>query len=200
MRHLVATRPVEGQPLALREQIVGAAAELTVDAGWSRVTMARLAERVGVSRQTIYNEVGSKPDLAESMVLRELGLFLLGVEAGFDRHPDNLQAALRCAMVSVLTYARDNALLQAIVSAAYGSETDLLPLLTTRSETLLDTAKAVLVHRIDGYPDDGREEHQVGITADLIVRAILSHVMTPSGTVEETADELSWVSSRLLAN
>ncbi len=201
--HLVATPPVQGQALALQEMIVAAAADLTVDVGWSHVTMARLAERVGVSRQTIYNEIGSKPELAEAMVLRELGLFLLGVEAGFDRYPDNLPAALRSAVASVLGYARDNALLQVIVSAAHGAGADLLPLLTTRSDTLIDTAKLVVHDRIDAYAedegDDG-DDYQLDITVDLIVRLVLSHVLKPSGTVEETADEIGWVASRLLAN
>jgi AcrR family transcriptional regulator len=52
----------------LRARIVAAAAVLTTETGWSEVTMARLAERVGVSRQTVYNEIGSKPALAEAMI------------------------------------------------------------------------------------------------------------------------------------
>ena len=37
-----------------------AAVRLTAQIGWSQVTMARLAQEVGVSRQTVYNEVGTK--------------------------------------------------------------------------------------------------------------------------------------------
>ena len=52
-----------------RERVVDAAVRLTAQIGWSQVTMARLAEEVGVSRQTVYNEVGTKPGLAEAMRL-----------------------------------------------------------------------------------------------------------------------------------
>ena len=53
------------------ERILATAAEMTAEVGWSGVTMAALAERVGVSRQTVYNEWGSRDRLAEAMVLRE---------------------------------------------------------------------------------------------------------------------------------
>ena len=43
---------------SLRDRLVTAAVELTLAHGWSQVTMARLAAEVGVSRQTVYNEVG----------------------------------------------------------------------------------------------------------------------------------------------
>ena len=74
----------------LRQRIVAAAVELTTTQGWAHVTMSRLAERVGVSRQTVYNEIGTKPALAEAMILAELDRFLAAVESAFDRHPDDL--------------------------------------------------------------------------------------------------------------
>ena len=71
----------------MRERIVGAAAAMTTESGWSAVTMGALADRVGVSRQTVYNEVGTKPGLAEAMILHELDRFLGVVTAAFDAHP-----------------------------------------------------------------------------------------------------------------
>ena len=80
------------------ERILAAAAEMTAELGWSGVTMAALAERVGVSRQTVYNEWGSRDRLAEAMVMRELGAFLDEVDAGFDAYPGDLEAAVAEAM------------------------------------------------------------------------------------------------------
>ena len=71
-----------------RDRIVAAAVEMITSSGWASVTMVRLAESVGVSRQTVYNEVGSKPALAEAMVLEELARFLGIVERAFDDEPD----------------------------------------------------------------------------------------------------------------
>ena len=55
-----------------RDRLVTAAARFTAANGWAELTMAKLADLVGVSRQTVYNEIGGKPQLAEAMVLREL--------------------------------------------------------------------------------------------------------------------------------
>jgi AcrR family transcriptional regulator len=77
-----------GRPAsALRERVVRAAVELTAEVGWSRVTMAVLADHVGVSRQTVYNEMGTKAGLAEAMILHELERFLAVVDAAFDATP-----------------------------------------------------------------------------------------------------------------
>ena len=52
--------------------------------------MARLAQAVGVSRQTVYNEIGTKNALAEAMILSELDRFLAVVTGAFDDHPEDL--------------------------------------------------------------------------------------------------------------
>lgn len=183
--------------LTMNERVVAAAAELTCEVGWAGVTMAKLADRVGVSRQTVYNEIGSKPALAETMVLRELATFLAEVEAAFDAHPDDLVAAIRAAAANVLTAAADNALLQAVVSASYGAETELLPLLTTDSDALVDAAKAVVAARLDGY-EVAIDTSRLGASTDIIVRLVLSYVTHPSGTPEQTADDLAWIVGRAL--
>ncbi len=135
----------------MSERVVAAAAELTCEVGWSGVTMGKLADRVGVSRQTVYNEMGSKPALAEAMVLRELATFLAAVDRAFDRHPQDLVDAIRAAVTDVLVEAERNALLQAVVSSAYGAESDLLPLLTTESDALVHTAHQVVAGRVATY-------------------------------------------------
>ncbi|MFE1380675.1 TetR/AcrR family transcriptional regulator [Streptomyces sp. NPDC058740] len=48
---------------------------------WSAVRMVDVAARARVSRQTLYNEFGSKEGLARALVRREADLYLRGVEA-----------------------------------------------------------------------------------------------------------------------
>ncbi|HWO68702.1 MAG TPA: TetR family transcriptional regulator [Umezawaea sp.] len=182
---------------AHRRRIIAAAIELTARSGWATVTMAVLAESVGVSRQTVYNEIGSKQALAEAMVHDELGRFLAVVEQAFDREPADLAAAVRGAVRAVLDLARDNALLRAIVSATHDADTDLLPLLTTHAGSLLTTAKTVLTHRLAPF-DLPLDDHQLAVTVDVVVRAVLSHVMQPSDTPERTAADIAWLVDALV--
>jgi len=181
----------------MHERVVAAAADLTLEVGWAGVTMGKLADRVGVSRQTVYNEVGSKPQLAEEMVLAELAKFLAVVDAAFDRHPDDLVEAIRAAARGVLELAASNALLQAVVSASYGAETELLPLLTTHSDALVLTANQAVHGRVHRY-HVALDERQLDAAIDMIVRLVLSHVVHPTGTPADTADGIAWISERTL--
>jgi AcrR family transcriptional regulator len=183
--------------LTMHERVVAAAADLTLEVGWAGVTMGKLADRVGVSRQTVYNEVGSKPKLAEEMVLAELAKFLAVVDAAFDRYPDDLVEAIRAAARGVLELAGSNALLQAVVSASYGAETELLPLLTTHSDALVLTANDAVRRRIRHYHLD-IDDRSLDAAIDMVVRLVLSYVVHPTGTPADTADDIAWISGRTL--
>jgi AcrR family transcriptional regulator len=183
--------------VTLRERVIEAAVTLTTERGWAEVTMARVAEAVGVSRQTVYNEIGTKPRLAEAMIMRELDRFLGLVTVAFDAHPTDLVAAIRDASGAVLEASQDNKLLHAIVSATHGADTELLPLLTTHAGALLSTAKLVVVERVAPY-DVALGPEQLDAAVDMVVRVVLSHVMQPSGAPGRTADDIAWVAARVL--
>ena len=159
--------------------------------------MGTIADRVGVSRQTVYNEVGTKPGLAEAMILHELDRFLGVVNLAFDAHPHDLVAAIRTASRDVLVLAEGNPLLHAVVSATHGADTELLPLLTTHAESLLAAAKLVIAERIEPYAIGLDEEH-LEAAIDMVVRVVLSHVMQPSATPDRTADAIAWIAARVL--
>ena len=180
-----------------RERIVRAAAELTTGNGWAWVTMTKLAEAVGVSRQTVYNEIGTKSALAEAMILHELDRFLELVNTAFDECPDDLIGAVREASRAVLVFAEGNLLLRAVVSATHGADTELLPLLTTHSQSLLGVAKLVVTDRVADY-DIRLDAERLSASIDVVVRLVLSHVMQPSDTPERTARDIAWIAERVL--
>lgn len=184
-------------PASTRDRVVAAAVGLTTELGWSHVTMARLADEVGVSRQTVYNEVGSRAGLAEAMILRELDRFLEVVSVAFDQHPEDLVGAIRAAARAVLEHAADNQLLKAVVSATHGADTELLPLLTTHAGSLLGVAKMVIADRVEPY-DVALDRKHLEAAIDMVVRVVLSHVMQPSGAPADTADDIAWIAARVL--
>lgn len=183
--------------LATGERILAAAAEMTAELGWSDVTMAALADRVGVSRQTVYNEWGSRDRLAEAMVLRELGAFLHEVDAGFDQHPRDLEAGIREAIARVLALAEVNPLLRAIVTATHGAETELVPLLTTRADAVIAAARGRVSECLLSY--DGVRRSSVDVMSDILVRTVLSHVMQPAADSTRLPSGLARVATRVLA-
>lgn len=182
----------------MRQRVVAAALELTVAEGWSAVTMSRVAERVGVSRQTVYNEVGSKPALAEALVLTELERFLAVVVDAFARHPRDLEAGVESAVAGVLAHGRGSELLRAILAGADDSSAGLLPPLSTDAGAVLDAARSVVVAQLSAYDVDA-PPRRVEAVADMLARTVLSHVMSPSGTPARTAADLAALTTAALA-
>ena len=183
---------------ALRDRILAAAVDRTTRHGWASLTMARLADDVGVSRQTVYNEIGGKDALAQAIVLDELGRFLALVEAQFDRHPRDPVAGIASAASAVLARAATHPLLRAIVSLDAGAQTDLLPLLTTDAGSVVEASIAVVTGRLKCYPALGTRARAV--TADAVVRVVLSHMTQTTIDVERVTADIRWLAGRLLAS
>lgn len=188
----------------VRDRLLDAASRITTEEGWPAVTMAKVAERVGVSRQTVYNELGSKPSLGQAMVLRELERFMAVVADELDRHPDIVEG-IRWAARRTLDMARDNPLLHAVLASAHGSArgttpaggNDLLPYLTTDAEPLIMAASAVIGEHIPAQ-DLAIGGPALDAAIDSIVRLVLSHVMQPGGSPRATADHIAWIAERVL--
>jgi AcrR family transcriptional regulator len=182
----------------LRDRLLDAAASITAAEGWGTVTMAKLADEVGVSRQTVYNELGSKPRLAEALVMRELDRFLEIVRGRMAAETE-LVDALRSACEGALAAAAANPLLKAILESAHTGGSDLLPLLTTQSQGLIEGARAVVLESLEeqGF-ETGLDGAELRTAVDAIIRLVLSHVMQPAKSPAEAASDIAWVASHVI--
>lgn len=194
------TAPTTTAPVRVR--LLEAAARITAEQGWSSVTMSKVAVQAGVSRQTVYNELGSKAKLGQAMVLAELERFLAAVATELDAH-DDLVDAIRAAARRTLEMAGENPLLRAVLASAHaegpGGSNDLLPFLTTDAEPLILAARTVIEEHIaDRRTAIGLSDQHLGDAIDAIVRLVLSHVMQPGGSPEATAEAVAWIASRVL--
>jgi len=182
----------------LRDRLFDAAAGVFADEGWRRLTMAKVADRAGVSRQTVYNEFGTKQQLAEQLVMRELDTFLDVVRRSFDSETDFV-AAVHRALVGALSAAEENALLRVVLGSEHSGDSELLPFIT-QSQGLIDRAREFLVAQVTThFPELPVGQDRLAVAMESVVRLVLSHVTRPSGTPESTADDLSWLVGALVA-
>ncbi|MFH7338348.1 TetR family transcriptional regulator [Streptomyces sp. KHY 26] len=103
---------------AARESLLDAAYTALACRPWSAVRMVEVAAAAGVSRQTLYNEFGSKDGLARALVRREADGYLAGVEralAGAGGTWERLTAAAEWTAAA----ARDNALVRALLTGCW---------------------------------------------------------------------------------
>lgn len=162
----------------LRASILDAARERATHTDWDGVRIADIAKDVGVSRQTIYNEFGTKQQLAETLFNREMQVFLDGI-VGVCRSATDLESAMRNALDWMFSEARTHAMLQRMLSDAHeGSSTALLPLLTTNANVIVRPTRTLLAELFDErWPVPGRETERI---ADVVVRLSMSHVVLHS--------------------
>jgi AcrR family transcriptional regulator len=167
----------------MRERLLDAVDDLLADRDWASVTMADIARGAGVSRQTLYNEFGSRQEFAQAYVLREADRFLSAAEDAIAEHADDPEAALTAAFSGFLAAAAENPLVRTIVAGYPGS--GLLALVTTRGALVVGAATvrlaACFVATWPQLPE--REAHDV---AESLTRLAISHALLPTGAADRT--------------
>jgi AcrR family transcriptional regulator len=181
----------------LRESLVAAARELTVVHGWENVRMLDVAKAVGVSRQTIYNEFGDRPGLAQALAVTEIDRFVTAVRDELFAHGADVRAAGRATILRVLTEAAGNPLVRGILTSARGGADELLPYLTTRADVVLVAAGEVVQEWIVAHRPE-TDEDVAALAAESIIRLTVSHIVLPGASPAASADALAEVFVRLL--
>ncbi|WP_067440277.1 TetR family transcriptional regulator [Nocardioides jensenii] len=163
----------------LRESILDAAWERAVHASWSQIRIADIAGDVGVSRQTIYNEFGTKDQLSLALFDRELRRVLVELEARL-ASTERFDEGIRAALLWMLDEVTDHALLGRMVNdAKSGSGDGLVPVLTVRSDMIITPVRGTLARiTLERWP--GADAASVEVVCDMFVRFILSQIITPT--------------------
>ncbi|MFH8495305.1 TetR/AcrR family transcriptional regulator [Streptomyces coeruleorubidus] len=103
---------------AARESLLDAAYAALARRPWSAVRMVDVAAAAGVSRQTLYNEFGSKDGLARALVRREADGYLAGVDRALTGHSDP-RDRLTATAEWITSAARENALVRAMLTGCW---------------------------------------------------------------------------------
>ncbi|MEU0670863.1 TetR/AcrR family transcriptional regulator [Streptomyces lavendulocolor] len=176
-----------------REALLNAALAALAELPWTAVRMVDVAGAAGVSRQTLYNEFGSKEGLARALVRREADAYLHGVERALRTGPD---AASRLVSVAewTVTAAAGRPLLRALLTGCWGERLPAPRPAPVRSRVLAGTPAQ---RRADAGPPApgellaavrdrsrtvlGRDGAGPGEEAcELAVRLALSYVVAPA--------------------
>lgn len=182
---------------AARESLLDAAYTALARRPWSTVRMVDVAAAAGVSRQTLYNEFGSKEGLARALVRREADGYLAGVERALATHSDARDRLTATAEWTAAT-AKDNALVRALLTGCWSERLPSPTLSAVPSSSAVpaqrradgplpspgdlvalvrDRAVAVL-----GGPGANKADHaDLARSCELTVRVALSCVAAPPG-------------------
>jgi AcrR family transcriptional regulator len=169
-------------PLAAREllrnSLLDAALDQLEERGWSEITMAQVARSAGVSRQTLYNEFGSREEFTQALVARETARFLVAVEEAVNDHLREPAVALSAAFDVFLTAAAENPLVRTMVSGE--SSEGLLALFTTQGRPIVEGAAGRLTAVIvAGWPQVNLKSAE--LLSECLVRLAISYASLPKG-------------------
>jgi AcrR family transcriptional regulator len=171
----------------LRGTVMGAVNELVRSRGWSATTMADVATASGVSRQTLYNEFGSRSALVEVYIAREIQTLVERVSAAVRADAEDAHRALRHAFALFLQLASDEPVVQIIVADADTGE--LHQLLTGLGQRLAAATIAELIPEV--WPQVGATDARM--LSDTLVRLAISHALAPGDDPDRTADAVGRV-------
>ncbi|TQL20290.1 TetR/AcrR family transcriptional regulator [Streptomyces sp. SLBN-134] len=180
---------------AARESLLDAAYTALVRRPWSAVRMVDVAAAAGVSRQTLYNEFGSKDGLARALVRREADGYLAGVDralTGPGDPRDRLTATAEWTTVS----ARENVLVRALLTGFWSERLPAPALAAARSGSAVPAQRRAdgplpspadfvalvrdrAVAALAGPVLPGRDTTDLARSCELVVRLALSCVAAP---------------------
>jgi AcrR family transcriptional regulator len=172
--HVPATVPYPAAARGLlRDTIIDAVDELARTQGWPATTMTQIAAIAGVSRQTVYNEFGSRQALVESYVRREIDNLVTEVEHVVRANAHDPEIAVHSAFGLFLKLASDEPVIRIIV--ANSDPGPLVQLLTKLGLGIADERIARLIMEV--WPQVAAADAE--LLADSLVRLAISHAVSP---------------------
>lgn len=181
----------------MRVRVLDAARDLTCEAGWDQVSLSAVAARAQVSRPSVYKEFGNRAGLGRALVIRETRQFLAGVADTLHPGLPDSHACLEAAILYVLTEADSQPLIRAVIAAARHGSDSLLPYLTARADPIFDAGQSLVQDWLGTrYPEQRTETLEM--TADVIVRMTISHLILPADAPGITARRLATAALKLL--
>ncbi|ADG79344.1 Transcriptional regulator, TetR family OS=Tsukamurella paurometabola (strain ATCC 8368 / DSM/ CCUG 35730 / CIP 100753 / JCM 10117 / KCTC 9821 / NBRC 16120/ NCIMB 702349 / NCTC 13040) OX=521096 GN=Tpau_2746 PE=4 SV=1 [Tsukamurella paurometabola] len=171
-----------------RDQALDAVSAVLRGNEWSAVTMAAVARTAGVSRQTLYNEFGSRKGLAVAYVTRFVDGLLAFVRQRVEAHPGDIDAAIEDAMRGVFEIGMGDPVVVNI--AGPNPHRDLVGIVTVDGTPILKRASEGLAEILAlSWAQVRRADAQVA--AGVLVRLAFSHLTMPLEGPEDAAHEVA---------
>jgi AcrR family transcriptional regulator len=178
----------EASRALLRDSVLDAMRELLCSRDWSAITLADVARAAGISRQTIYNEFGSRQGLAQGYAMRLADRLAGAVEDAIYANVGNVYEAF---LQGFRAFFADSAADPLVISLLTGAaKPDLLQIITTDSGPIITHCSARLTSSFMHSWVSASEE-DAGMIARAIVRLALSYVSMPPEADHDVAADLA---------
>ena len=160
----------------LRDSVLDAMRALLTERDWSKITLSDVAKRTGVSRQTLYNEFGSRSGLAQGYAVRLVDKLADHVDTAIWANVGDVESALTDAVRAFFLDAGVDPLIMSLHTG--DTKPDLLRLITIDAAPITTRATARLVELFrESWVRVSLADAE--ILARAVVRLALSYVSMP---------------------
>jgi AcrR family transcriptional regulator len=178
----------EASRALLRDSVLDAMRELLLSRDWSAITLADVARAAGISRQTIYNEFGSRQGLAQGYALRLADRLASLVDDAIYSNVGDIYAAFLEGFRAFFTESAADPLVISLLTGI--AKPDLLQLITTDSGPIITHCSQRLTSSfMDSWVKASEED--AGMLARAIVRLAMSYVSMPPEADHDVAADLA---------
>lgn len=178
----------EASRVLLRGSILDGMRDMLLSRDWSSITLSDVARAAGISRQTIYNEFGSRQGLAEGYALRLADRLVDAVDEAIAGNVGDVYAAFLGGFRAFFAESASDPLVISLLTGA--AKPDLLAIITTDSAPIISRCSerltATFMHSwVRASEDDA------GVLARAIVRLAMSYVSMPPEADHDVARDLA---------
>ncbi|WP_280824762.1 TetR/AcrR family transcriptional regulator [Mycobacterium sp. OTB74] len=178
----------EASRVLLRESILDGMRDMLLVRDWSAITLTDVARAAGISRQTIYNEFGSRQGLLEGYALRLADRLVGAVSSAIVNNVGNVYEAF---LEGFRAFFADSAADPLVISLLNGeAKPDLLQIITTGSGPILSRCSERLTDTFQNSWMTASVEDS-GVLARAIVRLAISYVSMPPEADHDVAADLA---------
>jgi AcrR family transcriptional regulator len=178
----------EASRVLLRDSILDGMRELLQRRDWSSITLSDVAKAAGISRQTIYNEFGSRQGLAQAYAMRLADRLVDAVANAIEGNVGDIYAAFLEGFRDFFSESAADPLVISLLTGA--TKPDLLQLITTDSGPIITHCSSRLTESFMHSWVRASDE-DAGVLARAIVRLAMSYVSMPPEADHDVARDLA---------
>lgn len=178
----------EASRVLLRDLVLDAMRDQLQTKDWSSITLSDVAKAAGISRQTIYNEFGSRQGLAQGYALRLADRLVDAVDDAIYANVGDVYVAFLEGFRAFFAESAADPLVISLLTGA--AKPDLLQIITIDSAPIISRASARLTSSfMESWVQCSEED--AGVLARAIVRLAMSYVSMPPEADHDVAADLA---------
>jgi AcrR family transcriptional regulator len=168
--------------------VLDAMRDLLLTRDWSAITLSDVARAAGISRQTIYNEFGSRQGLAQGYALRLADRLVDAVHAALEANVGNIHESFLQGFRAFFSDMGTDPLVISLLTGV--AKPDLLQLITTDSAPIISRASSRLALAFT-QTWVATSDSDADVLSRAIVRLCLSYVSMPPEADHDVAADLA---------